>query len=217
MQAARNTGHTHTFAHPLPVDHLERVEGWGGAVGAAGYVYRPSTVDQLKEVFDIAKRTRRKVTLRGSGRSYGDASIGAENIILDLTRMNRILEWDPINGIITCEPGVTIKQLWQYIVQDGWWPPVVPGTMFPTLGGCLGMNIHGKNNFNAGPIGDHVQRFEFLTPTGEEITATPEENSDLFYGAIGSFGMLGVFTKITLKLKKVYSGELEVESIARER
>jgi decaprenylphospho-beta-D-ribofuranose 2-oxidase len=203
-----------THTHPLlPIDHLEHVEGWGGAVGSAGYVFRPSTVEQLGEVFAIAKRTGRKVTLRGSGRSYGDASIGAENIVLDLTRMNRIIEWDPMSGRIVCEPGVTIRQLWQYTVQDGWWPNVVPGTMFPTLGGCLGMNIHGKNNFVAGPIGDHVESFEFLTPEGDSIFASPTENSEFFYAAIGSFGMLGCFTKITLRLKRVYSGLLEVESI----
>ncbi len=209
--AEQTARHTHPL---LPIDHLERVEGWGGAVSADGYVFRPSTVEQLGEVFAIAKRSNRKVTLRGAGRSYGDASIGAENIVLDMTRMNRILEWDPMNGVITCEPGVTIKQLWQYTVQDGWWPNVVPGTMFPTLGGCLGMNIHGKNNFVAGPIGDHVESFEFLTPEGDLIIASPTENSEFFYAAIGSFGMLGVFTKITLRLKRVYSGHVEVESIA---
>jgi decaprenylphospho-beta-D-ribofuranose 2-oxidase len=214
-----HSDHVHTYVrdtkpmHLLPVDHLEKVYGWGGAVSAAGYVYRPSTLEQLTEVFDIARSTKRKVTLRGAGRSYGDASIGAENIVLDLTRMNRVLEWDPVSGVITCEPGVTIRQLWQYVIQDGWWPTVVPGTMFPTLGGCLGMNIHGKNNFVAGPIGDHVLSFEFLTPAGDIITASREENSEFFYSAIGSFGMLGVFTKITLQLKRVYSGELEVESI----
>lgn len=207
---------TNTLAQSavLPIDHLERLKGWGGAVGSTGFVFRPSTVDQLKEVFDLARATGRKIAFRGAGRSYGDASTSAENIVLDLTRMNRILAWDPQTGIITCEPGVTIKQLWQYVIQDGWWPAVVPGTMFPTLGGCLGMNIHGKNNFNAGPIGDHVLRFSFLTPTGEELAVDRHTDPELFHSFISSFGMLGCFTKITLQLKKVYSGELEVEAIA---
>lgn len=197
----------------LPVDRIERVEGWGGAVASVGYVYRPSTIEQVREVFELARTTGRKITLRGSGRSYGDAAIGAENIVLDLTRLNRILEWDPASGRITVEPGVTIRQLWQYVIQDGWWPAVVPGTMFPTIGGCLGMNIHGKNNFKAGPIGEHVLEFEFLTPSGELLTASPERDPDLFYAAIGSFGMLGCFTRVTLQLKKVYSGQLEVEAL----
>ena len=65
--------------------------------------------------------------------------------------MNRILKWDPQTGRVTAEPGVTIEKLWQGVEPDGWWPPVVSGTMYTTLGGCLGANIHGKNNFKVGP------------------------------------------------------------------
>ncbi|SRR5579883_1138789 len=203
--------HSSLTAHHslLPHDRLEPLKGWGGAVGAAAYVYRPSTLEQLKECFELAKRTGKHVTLRGAGRSYGDASLGRENIVIELTRMNRILAWDAKTGIITCEPGVTIEQLWRFAIEDGYWPPVVSGTMYPTLGGVLGANIHGKNNFKAGPIGEHVLSFDFLTPSGEELHV--EHGSDLFYSIVGSFGMLGAFTKITLKLKKVYSGDLDVK------
>ena len=171
----------------LPIDHLEKIEGWGGAVSSFGYVYRPATIKGLREVFELARASNRNITFRGSGRSYGDAAIGAENIVLDTSRMNRILNWDPHTGIITMEPGVTIEQLWQYIIEDGWWPPVVPGTMYPTVGGCLGMNIHGKNNFKAGPIGDHVLGFDIMLPSGEIKTATPESDPELFYSAISGF------------------------------
>jgi len=58
--------------------------------------------------------------------------------------MTRILDWTPDTGRITVEPGVTIRQLWQYAIGDGWWPPVVSGTMFVSLGGAAGMNIHGQ-------------------------------------------------------------------------
>src|SRR5258706_2403508 len=125
----------------LPIDHLEKIEGWGGAVSSFGYVYRPATADGLRDVFKLARETGRNIPFRGSGRSYGDAAIGAENIVLDTSRMNRILEWNPQTGVITMEPGVTMEQLWQYIIEDGWWSPVVPGTMYPTVGGCIGMNI----------------------------------------------------------------------------
>ncbi len=151
-----------TWHRPLPADRLELLKGWGGAVGSAAYVYRPSTIEQLKDAFVVARAAGRRVTLRGAGRSYGDAALGRENVTIDFTRMNRILSWDAELGIITCEPGVTIKQLWEYSIEDGWWPPVVPGTMFPTLGGVLAMNIHGKNNFKVGTIGEHVLAFDFL-------------------------------------------------------
>jgi FAD/FMN-containing dehydrogenase len=195
----------------LPIDRLESLQGWGGAVASQGYVFRPTTFEQLKEAFEVAKQSGRSITVRGAGRSYGDASLGRENVVIDFTRMNRILEWNPESGIITCEPGVTIEQLWRYTIEDGWWPPVVSGTMYVTLGGALGMNIHGKNNFNAGPIGEHICKFSFLAASGEEIEVGRETDPDLFHSIIGSFGMLGCFTRITLKLKRVYSGDLDVK------
>ncbi len=200
-----------TESRSLPTERLEPLEGWGGAIHGAGYVFRPSTTLQLKEAIASAKTAGRNITLRGAGRSYGDAALGRENVVIDLTRMNRILSWDPTSGIITCEPGVTIKQLWEYTIEDGWWPPVVPGTMFPTLGGVLGMNIHGKNNAKAGTIGEHVLAFDFLAPSGEELHVDREADPGLFHSIIGSFGMLGCFTSISLKLKKVYSGDLDVK------
>lgn len=180
---------------------------------ALSYVFRPSTTEGLCAVFDQARRSGRSVGLRGAGRSYGDASLNAEGISLDLTRMTRILAWDPQTGIIRVEPGVTIQQLWQYTIEDGWWPNVVSGTMFPTLGGAAAMNIHGKNNWKAGPIGDWILEFEILLPTGETKFCSRTENSDLFHTAIGGFGMLGVITRLDLQLKKVYSGLLNVEPV----
>jgi FAD/FMN-containing dehydrogenase len=204
---------THTHPPVLPTQNLERIEGFGQNASAVGYVYRPSTVEGVREVFETARATGRTVAFRGAGRSYGDASLNSENIVLDITRLNRILEWNPETGIITVESGVTIQQLWQYILPDGWWPAVVPGTMFPTIGGCAAMNIHGKNNFKAGPIGEHILSFEMMTPKGELLRCSREENGDLFHAAIGGFGMLGCFTTLTLATKKVHSGLLRVEAI----
>ena len=52
-----------------------------------------------------------------------------------------------------------------------------------------------------------------LTPSGDTKVCSRTENSDLFFAAIGGFGMLGVITQLTLKLKKVYSGLLHVTPI----
>jgi FAD/FMN-containing dehydrogenase len=84
--------------------------------------------------------------------------------------------------------------------------------MTTTLGGCLGANIHGKNNFRMGTIGEHVTELTALLPTGEQVTCAPENNTDLFYSLISGLGMLGVITTVTLKMKKVESGLLEVHA-----
>lgn len=197
----------------MPSQNLEMVGGWGGVSNAVAYVFRPSGIEGVREVFELAQRSGRSVAFRGAGRSYGDAALNSENVVLDLTRFNRIIEWDPRTGVIAVEPGVTIKQLWEHVLPDGWWPPVVPGTMFPTLGGCASMNIHGKNNYRVGPIGDHIEEFEILLPTGELRRCSRVENPDLFHAAIGGFGMLGCFTRLVLTMKRVHSGLLEVRAL----
>ncbi|MEZ4642441.1 MAG: FAD-binding protein [Chloroflexota bacterium] len=64
---------------------------WGGASSSMGYVFRPTTLEHLRDVFDLAQQTGRSVGLKGGGNSYGDAFMNSENIVLDLSRMNRIL------------------------------------------------------------------------------------------------------------------------------
>ena len=192
------------------LEHLEAVESWGGATMTVSYVYRPVTKEQLFEAFQLARRSGLTVGLRGGGNSYGDAALNSEQILLDLRRMNRILAWDPIQGVVRVEPGVSISQLWQYILEDGWWPPVVTGTSETTVGGCAGMNVHGKNAYQVGTIGDHILEFDLMLPSGEIITCSRDNNSDLFYAAIGGFGMLGIFTSITMQMKRIYSGYLDV-------
>jgi len=199
----------------LPAEHLELVPAWGGASSGISYVYRPTTVDQLGELFILARKSGRSIGLRGGGNSYGDAAMNSENILLDMRRMNRILDWNPESGVARLEPGVTISQLWQYVLEDGWWPPVVTGTSMTTIGGCAAMNVHGKNAYQAGPIGDHIQEFEMMLPSGELVICSRDENDDLFYAAIGGFGMLGIFTSLTIKLKRVYSGLLDVYTQAQ--
>ncbi len=198
----------------LSPGHLARLDGWGMAVDCVAHTYQPEDVAGIRAVFHLAGRTGRPVCLRGGGNSYGDAAILQDGIVLDLTRMDCVLAWDAETGIIDVEPGVTIQKLWRFVIADGWWPPVVSGTMFTTMGGCAAMNIHGKNNYKVGPFGEHILEFDFLTPTGDVLTVTPESDPELFYGAISGAGLLGVFTRIRLQLKKVYSGLLSVEAFA---
>jgi len=196
----------------LSPGHLARVEGWGMAVASVSHVYQPENVEGIRRVFDLARQTNKKVCLRGGGNSYGDAAILRDGIVLDLTRMDRIVAWDSDSGIIDVEPGVTIQKLWKAIIADGWWPPVVSGTMFTTIGGCAAMNIHGKNNYKAGSFGEHIIEFDFLSPGGESMTVTRENNKHLFHAPLTGAGLLGVFTRIRLQMKKVYSGLLSVEA-----
>lgn len=192
---------------------LERVSPWGAANHTLGWVFRPSSAADVAATFELARRDGLTVAFRGGGNSYGDAACNSEGIVLDLRRYSRILEWDAESGIISMEPGVTLRQLWEYVLEDGWWPPVCTGTMEITMGGGAAMNVHGKNAYKLGPFGNHILDFDILMPNGESKHCSRDENSDLFHAAIGGFGMLGCFTQIRMQMKRVYSGLLAVGAL----
>jgi len=187
-------------------------ENFGHSLNSTAYRLQLISNQDIKDAYKLARQAGLTMTARGAGRSYNDASLNGGGIVMDFSAMNRILSWNKDTGRAICEPGVTLEQLWQCTLLDGWWPPVVSGTMKTTLGGCLAANIHGKNNYRLGPIGEHVLEFNALLPSGVALTCSPKRNSDLFYGMISGLGMLGIFTSMTLQMKRIYSGRLEVKA-----
>lgn len=193
---------------------LEYVEGWGMAVGAASRVWKPTSTLEVAEVFDRVRARGTTLAMRGSGCSYGDASINSSGDVLDIRGMNRIVDFDEETGLANCEAGVTLRDLWRHAVPRGYWPRVVSGTMFPTLGGAAGMNIHGKNNYKVGTIGDAIQDLDVVLPTGQLVTVSRAERPDLFHGIIGGLGMLGAITRVRIATKRIHSGDIDVCGIS---
>ncbi len=197
------------------VEQIRSLDNFGHSLKRSSYFVEAQNAAQIEAIFDFCNQEGKKLAFRGTGLSYGDAALNGGHTMLGFSQMNKITSWDAKNGIIEMQPGVTIEQLWQHVLGDGWWPPVVPGTMFPTIGGCLAANIHGKNNWVAGTLGEHVLTFDAILPNGKSITCTPKKNRDFFEAMIGGMGMLGVFTSIKLQLKAIQSGDLSVLAWAK--
>jgi FAD/FMN-containing dehydrogenase len=187
-----------------------RLSGWGMAVGGPAHVVRPTTPEQVAAAIAWVAQQRGSLGLRGAGCSYGDASLNSDGHVLDTSGMDRILAFDTERGVITVEPGVTMRDLWRRVISFGWWPPVVPGTMAVSIGGAAALNIHGKNNFAVGSFGEHVESFVLQTASGEVLRCSRQQHCDVFHAAIGGFGMLGCFLEITMRLKRVHAGRLRV-------
>ena len=193
---------------------VKMLQGWGLIARSPGYVYRAVGREDVVRAVQTATARGRSVLPRGSGYSYGDVALNAGNLVLETTGMERILDWDANSGLIKVEPGVTIGRLIDHVAPHGWWPAVVPGTIHPTLGGCASSNIHGKNNWNSGTIGDHIVEMEVLLANGDIVTCGPGSNPDLFRAVVGGVGMLGVILSLSLRLRRVVSPLLHVEEYA---
>ncbi len=176
----------------------------------------PKTKEEVAQVLADAIAQGKTVSLRGGGNCYGDTPLNDGGLVLDMAAMDRVLSWDKSTGVAKVEPGVTIEKLWKTTIEDGYWPAVVPGTMKVTVGGACSLDIHGKNHFALGSFRDHILSLDLLTTSGDFLHCSREENAEVFSGVIGGCGLLGCLVEIEIKLKKVSSGQVEVEPIVVE-
>ncbi|MHB1615166.1 MAG: FAD-binding protein [Actinomycetes bacterium] len=192
--------------------------GWGRTAPTRADVVAPDTVEQLRTAVCGAGHTTggspgRGVTVRGLGRSYGDAAQNAGGLVVDLTRLDRLLDLDVETGMLTVEAGASLDQLMRRLLPAGWFVPVTPGTRYVTVGGAIGTDIHGKNHHVAGSITEHVHEMELLTAHGEVRTLHPEgPGSEEFWATAGGMGLTGVVTRARLDLIPVATSWMRVDT-----
>lgn len=153
--------------------------------------------------FQSARATAGGFLPYGNGRSYGDSCLLKSGTHADMRALNRVVSLDLEAGIVIAEPGLLLGDLISLLKGSGWFPPVVPGTQFVTLGGALANDIHGKNHHWRGTFGAHVQSFVLLRSTGELLNCSRTENTEFFSATIGGLGLTGIITEITIQLAKV--------------
>lgn len=149
--------------------------------------------------------------VRGSGLSYGDASLGAE--IISTTKFSRIISFNEQEGIIETECGVTLDAVLQVIVPKGWFLPVTPGTKFITVGGAVAGDVHGKNHHSEGSFCRYVTKLNLLLADGSEITCTRQQNSNLFNLVCGGLGHAALILSVVFTLKPIRTSFIRQENV----
>lgn len=149
----------------------------------------------------------------GSGRSYGDSCLAASDHVLDLRRLDRFLDADWTHGTVVAEAGVTLETILGHAVPRGWFPSVVPGTQFVTLGGAIANDIHGKNHHRKGTFGRYVRRLGLLRSTEGRLTCSPTEHPELFRATIGGLGLTGVIEWAEIALSPIRSAFLDTSVV----
>jgi decaprenylphospho-beta-D-ribofuranose 2-oxidase len=205
------TNHADNAAHP-PGPRLKRapLAGWGRYPTYLSEVYRP---EKRAELSEIVASDSHQLLARGAGRAYGDAALNAPGRLIDLTRLNRMLSFYPETGILRCETGVTFSDITATFLPRGFFPPVVPGTRFVTMGGAIAADVHGKNHHRDSSLSAHVLSFDLMLASGEIRRCSQEENSDLFWATLGGMGLTGIVLEVELQLRHVESAWIESEVV----
>ena len=120
---------------------------------------------------------------------------------IDVSDLNRIIDIDKVNKTCTAEPGVTFFDLVRATLRYGLVPIVVPELKTITIGGAVaGCSIESMS-YKYGGFHDSCLEYEVITAKGEVLTCTPDnENSLVFQMVHGTFGTLGIISKLKFKL-----------------
>jgi FAD/FMN-containing dehydrogenase len=151
-----------------------------------------------------ARRSRRPLSLRKRAVSHqvpkaGDRKYSDEK--LDISDLDAILHIDPAKRICVAEPGVTFVDLVAATLRHCLVPIIVPELKTITVGGAVsGCSIESMS-FRHGGFHDTCLEYEVITARGEVLTCTPDDEHQLLFQMIhGSFGTLGILSKLTFRL-----------------
>jgi len=190
---------------------------WGRAHPAQHQTERPLWREDALAA--VRQRGEGRVLARGLGRSYGDSALNDGGRVIDMTGLDRLISFDPANGILACDAGLSLDALLRWLRgrgadREGYWlPAVMPGTRFVTVGGAIANDAHGKNHHRFGTFGEHVLELELARSDGALLTCSREREPDLFTATVGGLGLTGLILGAKLQLRRVASLWLDSEDI----
>ena len=170
----------------------------------------PENADQCRTALQYCREKGLSVCPRGSGRSYGDAILNDNNMLLDMSRMNRILGFDRERGQVTVEAGARIVDVLAKYHEQRLTVSASPTDSTISVGGALGANVNGKESWRVGNFGDQVVSMKVLLASGESKSLARDRERELFLAVIGGMGLLCVVLEVTLQLTEVPSPYLDV-------
>ncbi len=174
-------------------------------------VVLPEKSSQISEVVKVANTNRIPLTPVGGLTGISGGAIPKfGGVVMDLRKLDKIIEIDTENMHVTCEAGITCSKLAYEVEKKGFLPPHFPASRYAaTIGGSIASGGIDGRQMVQGSLGDRVSSLKVVLPDGEIIkvgggvagkTEKTSTGPPLKWLFVGSFGVLGVIVEATMKL-----------------
>lgn len=154
---------------------------------------------ELQQIIDAVRQNAGPISIAGGRYSMGGQTASAGALQLDMRDFDQVLEFSAERREIRVQSGITWREILEYIDPYDLSPQIMQSYANFTVGGSLSVNVHGRY-VGEGPLVGSVRSIRLVLADGSLVEATPSHNRELFYGAIGGYGGLGVIVEATLGL-----------------
>lgn len=171
------------------------------AVSKPVAVVRAASSRDVEAAVKFAAHRALRVAPRGAGHSQNGQSL-ARDIQVDIRGLDRVVRIDPQRPTITCQAGISWRELLASTLPLGLSPPVLTNNLDVTVGGTLSTGGLGVSSWRYGTQVDHCLGLEVVTGAGERLRCSPESNPELYNVVRAGLGWFGVITEATLALRR---------------
>jgi FAD/FMN-containing dehydrogenase/uncharacterized membrane protein YhaH (DUF805 family)/SAM-dependent methyltransferase len=159
-------------------------------------VVTPTTVEELQEVL---RRSDTPVSIGGGHFSMGGQTASPGSVHVDMRALSGVVWLRPLEKRIRVQAGIRWCDVQRFLDAHGLAVKTMQTYANFTVGGALSVNAHGRY-VGLGPLVLSVRAIDLILADGSRVAASPTENADLFYGAIGGYGGLGIIVEAELDL-----------------
>jgi len=170
-------------------------------------VVRPNSINEVQQIMKFANKYRIPVVPRGAGSGTSGHSVPIDGgIVLDMKRMNKILEIVPEDMLVRVEPGVVDDDLNRALSSYGlFYPPAPASSRIATIGGEIAANASGVRSVKYGATRDYVMAMKVVMADGKLVnlganTRVHSSGYQLERLIVGSEGTLGVVVEATMRI-----------------
>ncbi len=189
----------------------KEIDSLVGSMRSRSLVARPTTIEECREVLDYCRKNALTVCARGAGRNYGDLALNDGQVVLDMSGMNRILDFDEEKRQVTVEAGTRLIDIYQAIHHRLLYLPSSPTESHSSVAGAICANVNGKDAWVRGSFAHQVVHMKLLLADGEILEI--DRSHELFNAIVGGIGLLGVIVEATLQLAAIPSPYVEINRI----
>lgn len=162
----------------------------------------PRNENDILKIIQRCKQNGKKIRVIGAGHSFTPLAV-TNGILLSLQHLSGIEKIDYENERVTIWAGTTLTDLGRLLYNHGLTMENLGDINLQTIAGAISTGTHGSG-INFGNLSTQVTRLTMITPAGEKLLISANENSHLFDGARLSLGLLGIVTKIEIQVIKAH-------------